>query len=815
MIAVTAKNHLRFVLLVTILILSFILPPISLIKASDSSISTLNERLPATLVGSAAIMDLNNGYGYVFGGSDASSPKNSILKFNPSTGSITTTQATLPRAVTDMSAVFDGQYAYVFSGWYSGTQLASGLIVRYDPSTDSIKTMQTSLSIWSMSAVWAGNYAYLFGGWDGYSYKDTILRYDPSSDQLVTMNAHLPVGLKWHSAVWTGNYAYIFGGSRDYDTPTDTIYRYDPTSDTLTTLSTRLPAALEFTSAVWTGTYAYIFGGAPLDSDKIFRFNPSDNSVTTASDALPTARSFTSAIWDGNAAYIFGGQNQVTHPTTLYSDIVKYLPSQDSGTSTQGLVGYWKFDEGVGDIAHDSSGNLNDGTIMGAQWVSGISGFALKFTDSNSNVQMARFPDGISDSSKFTVSFCVKIDSWPSGYYAYLVSFGNGGDSIYDVAFHVLLDNNSIEPYGTVRASFWNRHAYTSHTFTTGIWYDWTFVYDGAQILMYQNGTLLESIGLAGGSPHYDKSGPVKLSSPSSQFFQGTIDNLAIYNYTRSANDIYNDYVNTVNSAALTPTYSPSATATPYPAASSTLSPIPSQTEPAGMNKPYLAKFLASNGLTILAIVLLFASGTAYVVVSRDMRKRGDKLVLKATTLLKENKSIEGVNNYARAYLSFVKAKLENKATSALKSYERLFRMLTLQAAFKNDANSIDGLSHIQERFLKEIQKRKSSSNAQLQNILSLSTLISKAKTTDVEYLTNAAIIAPEFQKAFLSFLNVDQITVQELSHKLGYSPEITKALLIKNINQQNVKGYLTTDESKYISAKYIQDLLENRFSSS
>jgi len=43
------------------------------------------------------------------------------------------------------------------------------------------------------------------------------------------------------------------------------------------------------------------------------------------------------------------------------------------------LVGYWRFDEGSGTIAFDSSGNDNHGTITGAEWVAGKVGRALKF----------------------------------------------------------------------------------------------------------------------------------------------------------------------------------------------------------------------------------------------------------------------------------------------------------------------------------------------------------------------------------------------------------------------------------------------------
>ncbi|MCK4342549.1 MAG: LamG domain-containing protein, partial [Phycisphaerae bacterium] len=44
-----------------------------------------------------------------------------------------------------------------------------------------------------------------------------------------------------------------------------------------------------------------------------------------------------------------------------------------------GLVGYWSFDEGEGSIASDYSGNSNHGTINGAGWTIGVSGFALLF----------------------------------------------------------------------------------------------------------------------------------------------------------------------------------------------------------------------------------------------------------------------------------------------------------------------------------------------------------------------------------------------------------------------------------------------------
>jgi hypothetical protein len=45
------------------------------------------------------------------------------------------------------------------------------------------------------------------------------------------------------------------------------------------------------------------------------------------------------------------------------------------------IIGMWLFDEGEGDVAEDSSGNGNSGTLMnGPKWVEGKFGEALEFS---------------------------------------------------------------------------------------------------------------------------------------------------------------------------------------------------------------------------------------------------------------------------------------------------------------------------------------------------------------------------------------------------------------------------------------------------
>jgi len=57
--------------------------------------------------------------------------------------------------------------------------------------------------------------------------------------------------------------------------------------------------------------------------------------------------------------------------------LILCIPSWAEGE--RGLVSRWDFDEGKGDILHDSSGKKNHGKIHGATWVKCGKGYALKF----------------------------------------------------------------------------------------------------------------------------------------------------------------------------------------------------------------------------------------------------------------------------------------------------------------------------------------------------------------------------------------------------------------------------------------------------
>jgi len=75
------------------------------------------------------------------------------------------------------------------------------------------------------------------------------------------------------------------------------------------------------------------------------------------------------------------------------------------------LIGWWRFDEGSGAIAVDSSGNNLDASIEGPLWIEGQSGSALEFDGSDSLVRIPLFTTG----QVQTVAAWIKIDNLETG----------------------------------------------------------------------------------------------------------------------------------------------------------------------------------------------------------------------------------------------------------------------------------------------------------------------------------------------------------------------------------------------------------------
>jgi hypothetical protein len=128
---------------------------------------------------------------------------------------------------------------------------------------------------------------------------------------------------------------------------------------------------------------------------------------TNVSFSVTAEGKYLSYQWKKNGVDLTGETNATLNITdanaTLHDGNYSVVVSNDFGSlesteilldvnttwSTDGLVGWWKFDEGSGTVAYDSSGNEHDGNLTnGPTWTSGKIGGALSFDGSNDRVKL-------------------------------------------------------------------------------------------------------------------------------------------------------------------------------------------------------------------------------------------------------------------------------------------------------------------------------------------------------------------------------------------------------------------------------------------
>ena len=123
-----------------------------------------------------------------------------------------------------------------------------------------------------------------------------------------------------------------------------------------------------------------------------------------------------------------------------------------TSTAQADLVAWWRFDDGSGTTAVDSSGNGNDGTINGgAQWVDGQLGGALQFNGVDAEVRAPHIPF---DNRSFTVTMWIN----PVLYTAEQCVFTQNQSGSTNLSLHFRLGGpgSGNVPPGGVRMGFYS-----------------------------------------------------------------------------------------------------------------------------------------------------------------------------------------------------------------------------------------------------------------------------------------------------------------------------------------------------------------------
>ena len=193
----------------------------------------------------------------------------------------------------------------------------------------------------------------------------------------------------------------------------------------------------------------------------------------------------------------------------------------------QDLIGYWKFDEGSGTVASDSSGNGYTGAISstGASFSPmGKNGQALLFNGSG-YVESTSF-SALSGLNQYTESAWIKFNSLPSTYPAIITR--NGG---WDGALFIVQSGSKA---GSQTGANWTAGATTLQPNT---WYHIAASYNSQNVSLYVNGNL-------DGTYNYSS---VLSSTPILRIgaltsgtynFNGTIDEVRIYSRALTASEI-------------------------------------------------------------------------------------------------------------------------------------------------------------------------------------------------------------------------------------------------------------------------------------
>jgi hypothetical protein len=213
-----------------------------------------------------------------------------------------------------------------------------------------------------------------------------------------------------------------------------------------------------------------------------------------------------------------------------------------------GLVGWWRFDEGSGTIAGDSSGNGYNGTIYNCAWVAGKYGDALKFNgDGNGNYGSVDIGNVLNmGTSSFSISFWVNFNAVTAR--AFCVIKGAVDNALQD----------PFEGYGIgVYNGFLTFDVKDSATkievtsgVATGNWYYVVGVCNRTSntIELYVDGVPVSSAsitGLGSLSNSYDlRFGSYTWIDPSYGNLNGTLEEVQIYNRPLSATEIQGNYQN-------------------------------------------------------------------------------------------------------------------------------------------------------------------------------------------------------------------------------------------------------------------------------
>jgi len=253
-------------------------------------------------------------------------------------------------------------------------------------------------------------------------------------------------------------------------------------------------------------------GGAPSPAINITNVTTDEKGEYVANQTFNTS----SINWNVESNVTGGGSEDVN---------MSYNAFMLNESIKTGLVAYYTFNDKTSD---DNSGNGNNGTdVGGVTYDVGLYGNTAEFDGINQYISTS----GITDSSTQSISLWIKTDviSYPS-----------------TNTFKILNTGKTYIGFRDNRIRFGTSSSSTSSIILNSSYSNWVFItgiYDGTNTNIYYNGILMDSDTHALASTT-GVSGEIGATHTSSRYFNGSIDEVMIFNRSLNITEITEIYTN-------------------------------------------------------------------------------------------------------------------------------------------------------------------------------------------------------------------------------------------------------------------------------
>ena len=209
------------------------------------------------------------------------------------------------------------------------------------------------------------------------------------------------------------------------------------------------------------------------------------------------------------------------------------------------LVGYWRFDEGSGSLAIDSSGYRNSGSLVLAPTYTTSVPSAITFPDPNAltfngSSQYVNIPSSAANTTLGALSISAWIKLSTTANDRVIVSKWGSNN----FAFNLLVTSGKLELYISPDSVSSSYHVTGGTTLSTGVWYYVTAIFTPSTRMEVFVNNVSDGVKTSGvPASMYASTAPLSIGwdSPngvSTEYFSGSMDDVRIYNRVLTAGEI-------------------------------------------------------------------------------------------------------------------------------------------------------------------------------------------------------------------------------------------------------------------------------------